>query len=231
LSNRFDEFLQRVKDRKRSAGAGVAALDDERSVVAAYARWAPVYDPIFGAATAIGRKAAVGALNALPDGRILEVGVGTGISLPLYKRSHRLVGIDLSPDMLVRAERRVARRGLAHVEAIHEMDAASLAFDDASFDAAVAMFVMTVVPEPDRVLAEIVRVVRPGGHVVLVNHFSVEKGPRAAIERSLARYSGALGWKPEFPIDRVLGRVDLKLVRQRELPPAGLFTLLAFDRL
>lgn len=230
MSNRFDEFLQRVKDR-RKAGGGVATLDDERSVVAAYARWAPVYDPIFGAATGIGRKATVKTLNEFPAGRILEVGVGTGISLPLYKRSHRLVGVDLSPDMLARAERRVARHGLSHVEAIHEMDAASLSFDDASFDAAVAMYVMTVVPDPDRVLAEIVRVVRPGGHVVLVNHFSVEKGPRAAIERSLTRYSGALGWNPEFPIDRVLGRPDLKLVRQRELPPGGLFTLLVFDRL
>jgi phosphatidylethanolamine/phosphatidyl-N-methylethanolamine N-methyltransferase len=133
--------------------------------------------------------------------------------------------------MLARAERRVVRRGLNHVEAIQEMDAASLAFGDGSFDAAVAMFVMTVVPDPDRVLAEIVRVVRPGGHVVLVNHFSVEKGPRAAIERSLTRYSGTLGWNAEFPIERVLGRSDLRLVRQRELPPAGIFTLLVFHRI
>jgi phosphatidylethanolamine/phosphatidyl-N-methylethanolamine N-methyltransferase len=220
-----------MRQRTRAVGASVATLDDERSVVAAYARWAPVYDPIFGAATAIGRKTTVKTLNEFPPARILEVGVGTGISLPLYKRSHRLVGIDLSPDMLARAERRIARRRLAHVEAIHEMDAANLAFDDASFDVAVAMFVMTVVPDPDRVLAEIVRVVRPGGHVVLVNHFSADKGPRAAIERSLTRYSGALGWNPEFPIERVLGRPDLRLVKQREVPPAGLFTLLVFDRL
>jgi phosphatidylethanolamine/phosphatidyl-N-methylethanolamine N-methyltransferase len=231
LSNRFDEFLREVRQRTRAVGASVATLDDERSVVAAYARWAPVYDPIFGAATAIGRKATVKTLNDFPAGRILEVGVGTGISLPLYKRSHRLVGIDLSPDMLVRAERRVTRHRLSHVEAIHEMDAANLAFGNASFDAAVAMFVMTVVPDPERVLAEIVRVVRPGGHVVLANHFSADKGPRAAIERSLTRYSGALGWNPEFPIEKVLGRPDLKLVKQRELPPAGLFTLLVFDRL
>jgi phosphatidylethanolamine/phosphatidyl-N-methylethanolamine N-methyltransferase len=231
LSNRFDEFLREMRHRARSVGTSVATLDDERSVVAAYARWAPVYDPIFGAATAIGRKTTVKTLNEFPAGRILEVGVGTGISLPLYKRSHRLVGIDLSPDMLARAERRVARHRLTHVEAIHEMDAANLAFDDASFDAAVAMFVMTVVPDPDRVLSEIVRVVRPGGHVVLVNHFSADKGPRAAIERSLTRYSGALGWNPEFPIEKVLGRSDLRLVKQREVPPAGLFTLLVFDRL
>jgi phosphatidylethanolamine/phosphatidyl-N-methylethanolamine N-methyltransferase len=231
LSNRFDEFLRRVKDRTRAVGASVAALDDERSVVAAYARWAPVYDPIFGTATGIGRKAAISTLNDFPNGRILEVGVGTGISLPLYKRSHRLVGVDLSPDMLARAEKRVNRRSLANVESLHEMDAANLAFDDASFDHAVAMFVMTVVPDPERVLGEIVRVVRPGGHVVLVNHFSVDKGPRAAIERTLTRYSGALGWNPEFRMERVLGRPDLRLVKQRELPPAGIFTLLVFDRL
>jgi len=231
VSNWFDEFVRRVKGKKSLVAPGVGTLDDERTVVAAYARWAPIYDPIFGAVTGIGRKAAVTTLNELPDGRILEVGVGTGISLPQYKSGHRLVGIDLSPDMLVRAEKRIARRGLGNVEGLHEMDAANLRFREASFDSAVAMFVMTVVPNPARVLAEIVRVVRPGGHVILVNHFSAEKGPRAAIERSLSRYSGALGWRPEFPIEEVLGRPDLTLVRQRNLAPAGIFTLLVFRRL
>jgi len=92
------------------------------------------------------------------------------------------------------------------------------------------MYVMTVVPDPQRVLSEIVRVVRPGGHVVLVNHFSAEKGPRAAIERSLTRYSGALGWHPEFRIEEVMGHPELTLLSRRELPPAGLFTLLVFRR-
>lgn len=210
---------------------GASTLGSEKSVVDAYARWAPIYDPVFGFATGIGRKTAVSTLNDLPSGRLLEVGVGTGISLPLYKSDHRVVGIDLSPDMLERAEKRVARRGLTNVEALHEMDAAELSFADVSFDMAVAMFVMTVVPEPQRVLAEIVRVVRPGGYVLLVNHFSVDKGPRAAIERSLSRYSGALGWHPEFRIDEVLHRNDLKLLRRRNLPPAGIFTLLVFKRL
>jgi phosphatidylethanolamine/phosphatidyl-N-methylethanolamine N-methyltransferase len=230
LSNRFDEFLRRIRGKKSLFAPGVGTLDDEQTVVAAYARWAPIYDPIFGVATGIGRRAAVSTLNELPDGRILEVGVGTGISLPLYKGGHRLAGIDLSPDMLARAEKRVARRGLGNVDELHEMDAANLRFKDASFDAAVAMFVMTVVPNPARVLAEIVRVVRPGGHVILVNHFSAEKGARAAIERSLSRYSGTLGWRPEFPIEEVLGRSDLALIKKRDLPPAGIFTLLVFER-
>lgn len=227
MPNRLDVLMRRMKSRKKLEAPGVGTLDDEL-VVAAYARWAPIYDPIFGFATGIARKAAVSTLNDLPAGRVLEVGVGTGISLPLYKRRHRIVGIDLSPDMLERAETRVARRGLGNVEALHEMDAAELLFADASFDVAVAMFVMTVVPDPHRVLAEMARVVRPGGNVVLVNHFSVDKGPRAAIERSLSRYSGALGWRPEFRIKEVLHRSDLKLLKRRDLPPAGIFTLLEF---
>jgi phosphatidylethanolamine/phosphatidyl-N-methylethanolamine N-methyltransferase len=231
LSNRFDEFLRRVTDKRGVAADGVETLDDEDGVMAAYARWAPVYDPIFGIATGIARKSAVKALNQLPAGRILEVGVGTGISLPLYKPSHRIVGIDLSPEMLSRAEKRVARRRLQTVEALHEMDASNLAFPEGSFDAACAMFVMTVVPDPDKVLDEIARVVRPGGQVLLINHFSAEKGPRAAIEKSLTKYSRTLGWRPEFSIDTVLGHSNLRLTSRRELPPADLFTLLLFDRL
>ena len=225
----FDELLKRLRPKLGDQGGGVVALDD-RSVVAAYARWAPVYDQVFGVITTSGRRAAVAALNELPPGRILELGVGTGISLPAYDRAHRVVGIDLSPDMLARAETRVARRRLDHVEALHEMDAARLTLPEQSFDAAVAMFVMSVVPEPKRVLAELVRVVRPGGRVVLVNHFSAEKGPRALVERWLSRFAGALGWHAEFAIETVLGRPELHLVAARRLAPFGLFTLLVFER-
>jgi phosphatidylethanolamine/phosphatidyl-N-methylethanolamine N-methyltransferase len=231
LSNRFDEFVRRVREKRGAPPGGLATLDGEQQVVAAYARWAPVYDPIFGLATGIARKSATTTLNKLPGGRILEVGVGTGIALPLYKRDHRIVGIDLSPDMLSRAARRVARRRLKTVEALHEMDASNLTFPDASFDAAVAMFVMTVVPDPDRVLDEIARVVRPGGHVLVVSHFSDGKGAFAPIEKSLTKYSGVLGWRPQFSIDNVLRHPGLKLASRRELPPADLFTLLLFDRL
>lgn len=228
---RFDELVKGLRRPRHLLAGGMGQVHSEQSVVDAYARWAPIYDPVFGLATGLGRKAAVSTLNGLPAGRVLEVGVGTGIALPHYRRDHRIVGIDLSPDMLRRADRRVARLGLANVEELHEMDAAELSFADASFDVAVAMFVMTVVPDHQRVLAEIVRVVRPGGHVVLVNHFSVDKGPRAAIERSLSRYSATLGWHPEFRIEEVLHRKDLKLLRRRNLPPAGIFTLLVFRRL
>jgi phosphatidylethanolamine/phosphatidyl-N-methylethanolamine N-methyltransferase len=205
------------------------ALDDA-AIVAAYARWAPVYDPIFGVITASAIRATMREVNALPAGDVLEVGVGTGIALPHYKRDHRITGFDLSPDMLARAGKRVAERNLDNVVALLEMDAANLTFADGSFDVAVAMFVMTVVPDPHRVLAEMARVVRPGGRVVVVNHFSAEAGARAAIEKWLSRYSSSLGWNPEFAKETLLGHADLKLVAERSLQPLGLYTLLVFER-
>jgi len=203
---------------------------DDAAVVAAYARWAPVYDPIFGVITGRAIRATLREINALHPGRILEVGVGTGIALPHYKASHRVVGIDISPAMLERAEKRAVRKKLRNVEALAGMDAANLLFQDTSFDVAVAMFVMTVVPEPARVMAEMVRVVRPGGRVVIVSHFSVERGVRAAIERWLSRYSASLGWHPEFDRETLLVNPSLKLLTERSLPPFGLYTLLVFER-
>jgi len=203
---------------------------NDAAVVAAYARWAPIYDPIFGAITGRAIRATMDAVNALAPGRVLEVGVGTGIALPYYKADHRIVGIDLSPDMLARAEKRVTEQKLRNVEALAEMDATRLAFPDASFDTAVAMFVMTVVPDAPKALAEMVRVVRPGGRIVIVNHFSAEGGMRAAVERWLSRYSAALGWHPEFPKEPFLGRADMTLLSERRLSPFGLYTLLVFER-
>jgi phosphatidylethanolamine/phosphatidyl-N-methylethanolamine N-methyltransferase len=206
------------------------AAIDRTHVVAAYARWAPIYDPIFGAFTRGPGRAAIAEINKLPPGRVIELGVGTGLSLPHFDRRHRIVGVDLSPDMLIRAERRVSAKGLSHVEALLEMDAAHLRFADASFDSALAMFVITVVPDPDRVLSEMIRVVRPGGRLVLVNHFSVDRGLRARIERWMSRFSAKLGWRPNFPIERVLGRPELRLVSRESVKAFDLFTLLVFER-
>jgi len=216
-------------DLRRSADGMLAAIDRSH-VVAAYARWAPIYDPIFGAFTRRPARAAIAEINRLPPGRVIELGVGTGLSLPQFDRRHRIVGVDLSPDMLVRAEKRVAAEALSNIEALLEMDAGHLRFADASFDAALAMFVITVVPDPERVLSEMIRVVRPGGRLVLVNHFSVDRGPRAFIERWLSRFSAKLGWRPNFPIERVLGRPQLRLVTRQSVKAFDLFTLIVFER-
>lgn len=224
----YEDVARRARAFARE-GRGKSRIDDG-AVKAAYARWAPVYDWVFGAVFNSGRRAAVAFVNELPAGRILECGVGTGISLPDYRRDHRITGVDLSPDMLELARARVRDEGLDHVDALAEADAGDLAFDAAAFDAAVAMFVITVVPDPKAVMAELIRVTRPGGAVVLVSHFVAESGWRRRLEDALAPLAARLGWHSDFAIERVLGRSELRLVEKRRVGPFGFFTLLVFER-
>ncbi len=200
---------------------------DEDEIRNAYRRWAPVYDNTFGRVAAEGRKHTVEIINQ-SKGRVLEVGVGTGLSLPAYKRSLEIVGIDLSPEMLDKARERVAEDGLDNVTGLHEMDAGELKFDNGSFDTVAAMYVMTVVPDPAKVMRELARVCKPGGQVVLVNHFSTEEGVRGWVERRMAPFADKLGWHPVFDIDRVLVCDELRLVDKCGLRPWGLFTMMRF---
>ena len=179
---------------------------DKSSVERAYARWAPVYDLVFGAVFDAGRRASIEAAEQAcgpAGGRILEVGVGTGISLPEYARKNRLVGIDLSEPMLRRAHERVAEYRLTNVEALAVMDAERMALPDRSFDVVVAQFVITAVPKPEATLDEFARVIRPGGEIVLVNHIGAEAGPRRAFEICFAPIARRLGWRPEFRFGRL----------------------------
>src|ERR1700757_4107663 len=155
---------------------------DKVVIARAYARWAPIYDFVFGAVFDRGRKAAVAAAERV-GGRILEVGVGTGLSLPDYSSANRLVGVDLSAPMLRKAKARVAERQLGNVNGLAVMDARHLAFAEAAFDVVVAQYVITAVPDPEATLDEFARVVRPGGEIVLVNHLGAEAGLRQACER------------------------------------------------
>lgn len=201
-----------------------SALDAE-AVKLAYRRWAGVYDAVFGGISGFGRRRAAAAVNALPGERVLEVGVGTGLALPAYDTDKRITGIDLSGDMLDRARWRVERGGLGHVEALLEMDAEETDFADGSFDIAVAMFVASVVPNPRRLYSELRRVVRPGGHILFVNHFLATGGVRLLVERAMARASHSLGWHPDFAIESLLPPADRARARIEPVPPAGLFTL------
>lgn len=198
---------------------------DADAVRAAYRRWAGVYDTVFGGISAWGRLRAVAEANRLPGGRILEVGVGTGLALPHYARDKRITGIDLSAEMLARARGRVRESGLGSVDALLEMDAEQTSFADGSFDIAVAMFVASVVPHPRRLMAEMRRVVRPGGHILFVNHFAAERGPRWWAERALAPASRALGWHPDFSFDALLEPAERGVAAFTPVPPFGLFTL------
>ncbi|MBV8752067.1 MAG: class I SAM-dependent methyltransferase [Hyphomicrobiales bacterium] len=207
---------------------------DNHTIAKAYARWAPVYDLVFGAVFERGRMAAIAAAEAI-GGRILEVGVGTGISLPDYRHSNRLIGVDLSEPMLRRAQERVVNERLAHVDGVAVMDAQRLGFTDASFDAVVAQYVITVVPDPDATLDEFARVARPGGEIILVNHIGAEAGLRRAFEQWFAPVARRLGWRPEFPWGRIARWAErhggVELIERRPMPPLGHFSLVRFRKL
>jgi len=170
------------------------------AVKAAYRRYAGVYDTVFGPVLQPGRKAVVQALCLKPGDRVLEVGVGTGLSLPLYPREVRITGIDLSHEMLEKARARVARLRLANVDGLLEMNAERTSFADASFDKVVAMYVVPVVEQPARLLEELHRVCKPDGEIFLVNHVRSDNRLIAAVEKGLARFSDKLGFHPDFHV-------------------------------
>jgi len=208
---------------------------DNCDVEAAYARWAPIYDLTFATLMRPGRRAAAAAASRA-DGPILDVGVGTGLELPMFDSDTQIYGVDLSEHMLRRAAQRVAREGLNHVRGLARMDATRMAFQDASFACVVAPYVLTVAPEPEAMLDELARVVRPGGEIVLVNHVSGKDDPFAVLEPWLDRHvAPKLGWRPQFPWstigDWIDQRPDMKLVERRLLAPFGLFTLVRIQRL
>ena len=210
---------------------------NKESVARAYARWAPVYDAVFGKVFAPGRAAAIEAAETHcgpQGGRILEVGVGTGISLPAYRGANRITGIDISGPMLRRAAERVAAHRLTNVEALSVMDAANLALPNESFDVVVAQFVITAVPEPERTLDEFVRVLKRDGEIILVNHIGAESGPRWLFEQGFAPIARRLGWRPEFPFKRLADWAarhgGVRLVERRPIRPLGHFALFRFAR-
>jgi len=206
---------------------------DRDSIARAYARWAPVYDLVFGSVFEHGRKAAISAAERI-GGRILEVGVGTGISLPDYSRANRLVGVDISEPMLRKAQGRVTEHGLANVDTLAVMDAERLGFPDGFFDVVVAQYVITTVPDPEATLDEFARVTRPGGEIILVNHIGAETGLRRAFEEWLAPMARRLGWRPEFPFERLRVWAErasgVQVIERRPMPPLGHFSLIRFGK-
>lgn len=202
---------------------------DEEAVRDAYRRWAPVYDYTFGKVSTAGRRHAVEIING-SKGKVLEVGVGTGLSLPEYKPHLDITGIDLAPEMLDKARTRVKDAGMKNVSGLYEMDAGNLEFPDNSFDTVVAMYVITVVPEPEKVMRELARVCKPGGEVMLVNHFSQDDGVRGWMERQMAPFADLVGWHSVFDVARVMGCDDLKLMDRQALRPWGIFTMMRFRK-
>ena len=208
--------------------------DPEKQVMEkAYARWAPVYDVLCGPVFLNGRRAAARAARDV-GGRILEIGVGTGLSFDDYDGSTEITGIDISEPMIARARLRAASGRYPFVKGLAVMDAHNLRYDEASFDCVVGQFVITLVEDPERVLSECARVVKPGGQIILVNHLYSERGLAAAIERLLAQKARALGLRPEFPFVRLAAWAQshggAELIERRKVPPFGVYTLVRFRR-
>jgi phosphatidylethanolamine/phosphatidyl-N-methylethanolamine N-methyltransferase len=212
----------------------ITSVMDRDHVAEAYGRWAPVYDIVFGPVFRQGRRAAVRAAEAV-GGRVLEVGVGTGLSLSDYGEGTRIVGIDISEPMLHKARKRVESRRLSRVEALDVMDAESLILPDASFDVVVAQYVVTAIPNPERALDEFVRVVRPGGEIILTTRIGAETGLRGMLEKWLMPLTSRLGWRTEFPWSRyeqwAARSRGIRLLERRALPPLGHFCLVRYVRL
>ena len=206
---------------------------DTQTVTKAYARWAPVYDLVFGAVFERGRHAAIAAAERI-GGRILEVGVGTGMSLPQYAKGTRLCGVDISAPMLRKAQERVAEFGLSNVEGLWVMDAEHLSFPDDSFDVVVAQYVITTVPNPEATLDEFARVLKPGGEIILVSRVGAEAGLRHSLEHWFQPAARKLGWRTEFSFDRYrqwAGQTaGMRLIERRAMPPFGHFCLIRFGK-
>jgi phosphatidylethanolamine/phosphatidyl-N-methylethanolamine N-methyltransferase len=212
----------------------VTSVMGRDQVAEAYGRWAPIYDLVFGPVFRKGRRAAVRAAEKV-GGRILEVGVGTGLSLADYGPGTSILGIDISEPMLKKARQRVSTQGLTRVEGLEVMDAEHLAVPDASFDVVVAQYVVTAIENPERALNEFVRVVRPGGEIILTTRIGAETGLRGVLERWLMPLTSRLGWRTEFPWSRyelwAAGKKNVRLLERRALPPLGHFWLLRYVRI
>lgn len=212
----------------RSSTADRAALETRR-VERVYSVLARVYDAGFDWALGPGRRRAVGRLPAAAGERVLEVGVGTGLSLPHYAGRAHVTGIDISGPMLEQARERADLLGLRDVD-LRLMDARSLAFPDESFDHVLAPYVISVVPEPQKVLAEIRRVCRRGGTVVVVNHFLGEGRARRFLERACSPATQWIGFRLDLPVDVVTATPGLELVEEERVNLLGLWRLLVMRR-
>lgn len=204
---------------------GMGEYMDLQAIEKVYRRYAPSYDFYFGAVLQPGRRAVIDAMRCRPGERILEVGVGTGLSLPLYPRDVRVVGVDVSPEMLERAEERKRRHELDNVE-LRCMDGERMAFEDSSFDKVVAMYVMSVAPDSRRLLEEMRRVCAREGDLYIVNHFSHSNPLVGLIERMIAPFSSLLGFHPDFSLEDFLQRTGLDVAEKIPVNLLGYWTLL-----
>lgn len=198
------------------------------TVIAAYRRMAPVYDWMFDVFFRPGRRAAVAALELRPGERVLEVGVGTGLTLRYWPSDVRITGIDLSPEMLARAHQARIRHRRPDVE-LRQLDAQATDFPDNHFDAVAALYVASVVPDVTALVREMRRICRPGGRIVIVNHFAQHRPLFRWIERAAASHAGFLGFDTALPLEAVTRSGGLRPREIRGVNWGGLWSLVLAD--
>ena len=191
----------------------------------AYAVYAPFYDRVFGRVLQQGRRSAIQHLSLLEGGRLLEVGVGTGLMLPLYPSHWTVVGVDVSPEMLSVAWSRVRSLGLRNVQ-LSQMDGASMSFPDDTFDAVVAAYVVTAAPDHSALLDEMVRVCRPGGRLLIINHFR-QSGVRGVADRMLSPLLRYAGFRTDLTFVETLDRKGLQVCSSEPVNPFSISHLVA----
>jgi len=201
---------------------------DITSIRKAYRFYAPFYNTIFGRIVAEGRREAVNAFPQEPGDRILEIGVGTGLSLPLYSSDVAVSGIDLSPEMLAIARKRYPSSEFPQVRELLEMDAENLEYPDDYFSGSVAMHVASVVPDPAAMMREMFRVTRPGGPVLVVNHFTSNQAFMRKFERKMTPFSKKLGFRPDFSLENFVESAGASPESVRGVNFRGFWKLLEF---
>lgn len=199
---------------------------DLLSIQKAYKRYSKVYNFYFGWIFHPGRQTALELVDTKPGHRILEVGVGTGLSLPLYPKDVKVVGIDISEPMLSKARELVIEENLSHVEALEVMNAEEMTFPDNSFDSVVAMYVATVVPSPKKFVNEMKRVCKPNGRIVILNHFNSPHNLGGKLVSKLAPLSRHLGFRPDLKLEDFLADTGLKISNKISVNLFGVWDIL-----
>jgi phosphatidylethanolamine/phosphatidyl-N-methylethanolamine N-methyltransferase len=192
----------------------------------AYRRYARGYDLYFGSILQPGRRAVIARMACRPNERVLEVGVGTGLSLPLYPPDAQVHGIDICHAMLTRAKARIARERLGQAAGLYRMDGERMGFADDSFDKVVAMYVVSVAPDPVRLLDEMRRVCKPQGELYIVNHFLHPNPVVSVAERLVAPLSRYLGFHPNLSLDDFTRQARVEVLERAPVNAFGYWTLL-----
>ena len=210
----FDRKAERDEDLVSGTDAAsralsVAAVEND-FVEGVYDKLAKVYDLTFGPTLHPGRLQAIQRMGITGQDRVLEVGVGTGINLSLYPRDATVIGIDFSSSMLEKARERAARKDVPHSLRLLQMDAADLKFADDSFDIVYAPYLISVVPDPVKVAQEMRRVCRPGGRIVILNHFLSPNPILSRLERSISPFTIHIGFKSDLDLPAFLAQADLQ---------------------